>query len=106
MPSALPPKPKPPKPMARERWLSAIATRNQERDEIRNTKLRGTPLAKASVAPVGDHMVRRGTRVIALSRAQASETTRKSWATRRQKFGKQGRVSRLTFNKAHRRTKS
>lgn len=103
----IPPAPKLPKPTARQRWSQAVAQRNLERDELRNSKLRGTPLAKASVAPIGDHMVRRGTRVMAITRAQASETTRKSWQARKQKYGKKGRASSLTFNRSkHRRTKS
>lgn len=102
MPSKLPPKPKPPHLTARERWNAALAQQRQEREEIRNKKLHGTPLAKTSSTPIGDHMVRRGTRVIALSRAQASETTRKSWRKRKEKYGKKGRVSGLTFHKSHR----
>ena len=104
-PPALPPAPKPVRPTARQRWQEALAQRNLQRDEIRNNKLRGTPLAKASAAPVGDHMVKRGTRVIALSRQQASDTTRKSWQERKQKYGKKGRASSLTFHKSHKRIK-
>jgi hypothetical protein len=105
--SRVPPAPKPPKPRAIERWQQALALRNMERDELRNNRLRGTPLAKAAVTPIGDHMVKRGTRVMALSRQQASETTRKSWQQRKQKYGKKGRASSLTFNRtAHKRIKS
>jgi hypothetical protein len=94
---------------ARDRWREALAERNRQRDDIRNNKLQGTPLAKpSSVVPVpdlstGDHMVRRGTRIVTLTRAQASETTRKSWQTRKEKYGKKGRASRRTFQKSHRR---
>jgi hypothetical protein len=102
----VPPAPVMPAPTASQRWSQAVAQRNLERDEMRNTKLRGTPLAKATVTPVGDHMVRRGTRVMALSRKQASDTTRKSWQARKQKYGRKGRASSLTFDRSrHSRTK-
>lgn len=95
-----------PKPTARQRWQQALRERNMQRDEIRNSQFRNTPLAKASVAPTTDMMVKRGTRVMSLSSSQASETTRKSWQKRKETYGKKGRVSSLTFSNTHKRTKS
>lgn len=76
-----------------------------QRDELRNNNFRSTPLAKATAIPTTDHMVRRGTRIVPLSHSQASETTRKSWQARKQKYGKVGRASKLTFSKSHKQTK-
>lgn len=95
-----------PKPTAKQRWQAALQKRNMLREEMRNNSFRNTPLAKATAAPTLDLMVRRGTRVMALSRSQASETTRKSWQKRKETYGKKGRSSSLTFSKSHRRIKS
>jgi len=93
------------KPLAKQRWQAALQKRNMEREELRNNAFRTTPLAKATAVPTTDMMVRRGTRMMPLSGSQASETTRKSWQARKQKYGKKGRASRLTFNKVHNRLK-
>lgn len=89
---------------ARQRWEQALRQRNLERDDLRTNKLHGTPLAPSTTQPTGEMMVRRGTRMISLTRRDASAATRKSWQARKQKYGKKGRVSRLTFAKTHNKT--
>jgi hypothetical protein len=95
-----------PKPTAKQRWQAALQKRNMQREEIRNSSFRNTPLSHATAIPATDMMVRRGTRLKALTGAQASATTRKSWQARKEKYGKKGRASKLTFHKTHKRIKS
>lgn len=100
----------PDKSTARQRWKDALQQRNMQREEMRASHFRNTPLSHNVPMPApdagGQMTVRRGTRMVPLSGDQASETTRKSWQARKQKYGKKGRLSGLTFNKTHKRTKS
>ncbi len=94
-----------PRPPAKARWQAALRARNMAREQIRNDSFRTTPIVKGP-APTANLMVQRGTRAMLLSRSQASETTRKSWQTRKETYGRKGRLSKLTFSRSHKRFKS
>lgn len=102
----------PPKPPANQRWKDALQTRNMEREQLRANSFRQGPLTAAGVVPVpapgagGQMTVQRGTRMHTISAEQASATTQKSWQARKEKYGKKGRASVLTFSKTHKRLKS
>jgi hypothetical protein len=89
----------PPQGSADEQWKAALRKRREKRAALRGEKLgQGSPV-KPAFQPLTDMLVTRGTRPVALSHKQASNTTAKSWATRKQKYGKAGRLSKNTFRK-------
>jgi hypothetical protein len=86
-----------------ERWKKALEDRDAKRQQLRDKVFAGTaianPPAPAVVTPQNQMMVKRGTRVVPLDHQTATNTTAKSWPTRKQKFGKVGRQSKNTFKK-------
>jgi hypothetical protein len=91
-------------PNKHERWRQALEDRNTKRESLRVKAFEGTPLAPTkttvtAIDPNAQMMVRRGNAVMPISHQQATNTTAKSWAARKQTYGKVGRVSKNTFKK-------